>query len=88
MVSLTHLERIALQLGKTMSRKIMSWRNLAVQLFMSFEPFWIICIQKDFCSWAIGLIRNKIQTAVINIVSFRIFINLTFPMLFNVHFQK
>ena len=36
----------------------------------------------------LALIKNKTQTAVINIVSFRIFINLTFRMLFNIHFQK
>ena len=35
-----------------------------------------------------GLIKNKTQTAVINIVSFRIFMNSTFPMLFNIHFQE
>ena len=34
------------------------------------------------------LIKNKTQTAVINIVNFRIFINLTFRMLFKIHFQK
>ena len=36
----------------------------------------------------LSFIKNKTQTAVINIVSFRIFINLTFRMLFNTHFQK
>ena len=30
---------------------------------------------------------SRKQTAVINIVSFRIFVNLTFRMLFNIHFQ-
>ena len=35
-----------------------------------------------------SLIKNKAQKAVINIVSFRIFINLTFRMLVNIHFQK
>ena len=34
------------------------------------------------------LIKNETQTAVINIVNFRIFINLTFRMLFKIHFQK
>ena len=35
-----------------------------------------------------SLIKNKTQTAVINIVSFRILIHLTFPMLFNIHFEN
>ena len=35
-----------------------------------------------------SLIENKTQTAVINIVSFRIFINLTFRMLIKIYFQK
>ena len=38
-----------------------------------------------------SLIKNKTQTAVINIASFRIFINLTFRMqrmLIKIHFQK
>ena len=48
---------------------------------------------RDFCSWAgpghRSLIKNKTQTAVINIASFRIFINVTFRMLFNIrNFQK
>ena len=34
------------------------------------------------------IIENKRQTALINIVSFRIFINLTFRMQFNIYFQK
>ena len=34
------------------------------------------------------LVKNKAQTAVIKIVRFRIFINLTFRMLLNIHFQK
>ena len=36
----------------------------------------------------LSLIKNKAQTAVINTVSFRIFINLTFRMLSNINFQK
>ena len=32
--------------------------------------------------------KHQTQTAVINIVSLRIFINLTFRILFNIHFQK
>ena len=35
-----------------------------------------------------SLIKNKTQTAVINIVNKRILINLTFRMLVNTHFQK
>ena len=35
-----------------------------------------------------SLIKNKTRTVVINIVSFRIFMNLTFRMLVNIHFQK
>ena len=35
-----------------------------------------------------SLIKNKTQTAVINIVNKRILINLTFRMLVNIHFQK
>ena len=35
-----------------------------------------------------SLIKNKTQTAVINIVNKRILINLTFSMLDNIHFQK
>ena len=38
-----------------------------------------------------SLIKNKTQTAVINIASLRIFINLTFRMqrmLIKIHFQK
>ena len=35
-----------------------------------------------------SLIKNKTQTAVINIVNKRILINLTFRMLDNIHFQK
>ena len=34
------------------------------------------------------LIKNNTHTAVMNIVNFRIFINLTFRMLFKIHFQK
>ena len=34
------------------------------------------------------IIKNKRQTALINIVRFRIFINLTFRMQFNIYFQK
>ena len=36
----------------------------------------------------LSLMKNKAQTAVINTVSFRIFINLTFRMLSNINFQK
>ena len=35
-----------------------------------------------------SLVKNKTQTAVINIVNKRILINLTFRMLDNIHFQK
>ena len=35
-----------------------------------------------------SFLKNKTQTAVINIVSFRILTNLTFRMPFNVNFQK
>ena len=35
-----------------------------------------------------SLIKNITQTAVMNIVSFHIVINLTFRKLFNIHFQK
>ena len=38
--------------------------------------------------WGSLIIKNKTQTAVTNMVSFRIFINLTFRVLFNIHFQK
>ena len=43
-----------------------------------------------YCDWfdQIGLIKVKTQTAVINVVSFRIFINLTSCVLINIHFQK
>ena len=34
------------------------------------------------------LAKGKTQAAVTNFVNFRIFINLTFRMLFNIHFQK
>ena len=47
------------------------------------------CIIKTLFLGHCSLIKNKTQTAVINIINLRIFyINLTFRMLVNVHFQK
>ena len=50
-------------------------------------PSWTLEILETFVLGP-SLIKNKTQTAVINIVSFRIFINFTFRMLFIIHFQK
>ena len=36
----------------------------------------------------LSLIKNKTQKAVINIVNIAFFLNLTFCMLVNIHFQK
>ena len=49
----------------------------------------IFVVQISFSSSATFLlIKNETQTAVINIVSFCIFVNLTFRMLFNIHFEN
>ena len=46
------------------------------------------CVYKLLFLGHRSLIKNKTQTAVINIVNKRILINLTFRTLVNIHFQK
>ena len=60
----------------------------------SFHIHWFpnvrLCLMGVYCQkfWGSLIIKNKTQTAVINMVSFHIFINLTFRVIFNIHFQK
>ena len=56
------------------------------------NPLENCCVQQSvappFFTGSLGSIKNKTQTAVTNIVNKRIFINLTFRMLVNIHFQS
>ena len=56
-------------------------KNLSGDLTLSMFNF------RDLFLVHCSLIKNKTQTAAIDTVRFRIFINLTFSMLFNIHFQ-
>ena len=65
--------------------------GLPLSLFPSIFPFKMIFPKPLLLfKWPeyFYFLRNRTQTAVINIFNFLIFINLTFRMLLNIHFQQ
>ena len=69
-------------------RKVMAIPRVGVRVLNFNFCFAQIYKEKRLFLGHRSLIKNKTQTAVINIVNKRILINLTFHMLVNIHFQK
>ena len=88
MMIITMVKVITMTMMMRATTTTMMMIMLTMNLMMIMILITMVVIVETFVLGPMSLIKNKTQTAVLKIVSFRIFINLTFRMLFNIYFQR